>query len=101
MSEHKTTVKSYKYEFECPSCGGDFVLACYNVLNRDIFNRVTKITTTDENNEEVECLYSHDDVDRYDLEDFDDPVRYMCPHCEKTWYSVEAMIEQGVIKIEE
>lgn len=100
MSEHKTTIKTHKYEFECPSCGGEFVLACYHVLNRDSFSRITKITVTDENNSEVDCMYCHDDVDHYDLEDLDYPTRYVCHYCGKTWHSVEAMIEQGVIKLQ-
>lgn len=99
MSKYKTTVSTHQYEFECPSCGGDFVLACYHVLSRDAFSRIAKITVTDENNNEVEQLYCHEDVDHYDLDDFDDPVRYMCQHCGKTWYSVETMVEQDVIKL--
>lgn len=98
-NNYKSTLKDIKYEFECPNCEHDFLLACYPVICRNTFNRITRITCKDKEDNIVDTLYSCGDMEYFDLEDTEKPMVFSCQHCQKTWTSLEDMIDEGIIKL--
>lgn len=98
---YKATLKDIKYEFECPNCEHDFLLACYPVICRNAFNRITRINWTDKENHIVDTEYGYASAEQFDLEDTEEQTVFCCQHCQKTWTSLEDMIADGIIKLKE
>lgn len=98
-NNYKSTLKDIKYEFECPNCEHDLLLACYPVICCNSFNRITKITCKDKEDNVVDIMYAYGDTEEFDLEDMDEPTVFRCQHCKKTWTSLKDMIEEGIIKL--
>lgn len=98
-NNYKSTLKDIKYEFECPNCRHDLLLACYPVICRNSFNRITRIICTDKEDNVVDTLYGYGDTEDFDLEDTEEPTVFSCHYCQKTWTSLEDMIDEGIIKL--
>lgn len=96
---YKAKLRDIKYEFECPNCEHDFLLACYPVICQESFNRITRINWTDKENNIVDTEYSYSAEEQFDLEDTEGPTVFVCHHCKKTWTSLKDMIEDGIIKL--
>lgn len=100
-NNYKSKVKDLKYEFECPDCGCDLLLAFCPVIYYEAFAKVTKITCLDEEDNVVDTLYGYSSAEQFDIEDTDEPMMFQCHHCKKTWTFLEDMIDAGIIKLEE